>query len=76
MLAPYLTGEANLVQDVAAGVGGVGAAGIRDLTIAQFVARLGGSIGDTSLVDQLAAAVKESGLGDRQVGDVINTDAK
>ena len=76
MLAPYLDGDANLVQDVAAGVGGVGAAGIRDLTIAQFVARLGGSIGDTSLVDQLAAAVKESGLGDRQVGDVINTDAK
>lgn len=75
MLAPYLDGDANLVQDIASGVGGVGAAGIRDLTIAQFVARLGGSLGDASLVDQLTSAVKDSGLGNRSVGDVIDTDA-
>jgi len=74
MLAPYLDGDANLVQDIAAGVGGVGASGIRDLTIAQFVARLGGSLGDASLVDQLVSAVQDSGLGERSVGDVIDTD--
>lgn len=76
MLSPYLDGDANLVQDIAAGVGGVGASGIRDLTIAQFVSRLGGSLGDTSLVEQLTEAVRTSGLGDRQVGDVIDTDAQ
>jgi uncharacterized membrane protein YqiK len=75
MLAPYLDGDANIVQDISAGVGGVGAAGIRDLTIAQFVARLGGRIGDASLIDQLSSALAESGLGDESVGAVIDTDA-
>ncbi|BAN01841.1 SPFH domain-containing protein [Ilumatobacter coccineus] len=80
MLAPYLDGEANIVQDVAAGVGGIGAAGIRDLTLAEFVARLGGRIGDSdgasALIDQLKSAVESSGLADQSVSNVIDTDPK
>ncbi len=78
LLKPYLDGDANLVQDVSAGVGGVGAAGIRDLTIAEFVARLGGRIGDadggSTLVDQLKAAVESSGIASDDVGSVIDVD--
>ena len=76
MLAPYLEGNANIVQDVAAGVGGIGAAGIRDLTVAQFISRLGGSIGDSSLAESLLAAVQDAGVADRTVGTIIDTDAK
>jgi uncharacterized membrane protein YqiK len=76
MLSPYLEGNANLVQDVANGVGGVGAAGIRDLTVAQFISRLGGSIGDSSLAESLLAAVQDAGVADRTVGTIIDTDAK
>ena len=76
MLAPYLEGNANIVQDVAAGVGGIGAAGIRDLTVAQFISRLGGSIGDSSLAESLLAAVQDAGVADRTVGTIIDTDTK
>jgi uncharacterized membrane protein YqiK len=76
MLSPYLEGNANLVQDLANGVGGVGAAGIRDLTVAQFISRLGGSIGDSSLAESLLAAVQDAGVADRTVGTIIDTDAK
>jgi uncharacterized membrane protein YqiK len=76
MLSPYLEGDANLVQDLANGVGGIGAAGIRDLTVAQFVSRLGGSIGDSSLAESLLAAVQDAGVADRTVGTIIDTDAK
>lgn len=80
ILQPYLTGEANLVQDVAAGVGGIGASGIRDLTIAEFVARLGGRIGDgdsgSALMDQLKSAVESSGLANQPVSNVIDSDSK
>lgn len=76
MLAPYLEGNANIVQDVAASVGGIGAAGIRDLTVAQFISRLGGSIGDSSLAESLLAAVQDAGVADRTVGTIIDTDAK
>lgn len=75
LLKPYLDGDSNLVQDVAAGVGGVGAAGIRDLTIAEFVSRLGGRLdGDSALIDQLKAAVESSGLSAENVGNVIDVD--
>ena len=78
LMKPYLDGDANLVQDVAAGIGGVGAAGIRDLTVAEFVARLGGRLGDadggSALVDQLKAAVESSGLSSESVADVIDVD--
>ncbi|MGK0273950.1 MAG: putative membrane protein YqiK [Ilumatobacter sp.] len=76
MLSPYLEGNANIVQDVANGVGGIGAAGIRDLTVAQFISRLGGSIGDSSLAESLLAAVQDAGVADRTVGTIIDTDAK
>jgi uncharacterized membrane protein YqiK len=76
MLSPYLEGNANLVQDLANGVGGIGAAGIRDLTVAQFISRLGGSIGDSSLAESLLAAVQDAGVADRTVGTIIDTDAK
>jgi uncharacterized membrane protein YqiK len=76
MLSPYLEGNANLVQDLANGVGGVGAAGIRDLTVAQFISRLGGSIGDSSLAESLLTAVQDAGVADRTVGTIIDTDAK
>ena len=76
MLSPYLEGDANLVQDLANGVGGIGAAGIRDLTVAQFVSRLGGSIGDSSLAESLLTAVQDAGVADSTVGTIIDTDAK
>jgi uncharacterized membrane protein YqiK len=76
MRSPYLEGNANLVQDLANGVGGIGAAGIRDLTVAQFISRLGGSIGDSSLAESLLAAVQDAGVADRTVGTIIDTDAK
>lgn len=76
MLSPYLEGNANLVQDLANGVGGIGAAGIRDLTVAQFISRLGGSIGDSSLAESLLAAVQDAGVADRTVGTIIDTDVK
>ena len=76
MLSPYLDGDANIVQDIAAGVGGIGAAGIRDLTVAQFVSRLGSSLGDSALAESLLAAVQNAGVADRTVGAIIDTDAK
>ena len=78
LLSPYLDGDANIVQDVAAGVGAIGAAGIRDLTVAEFVARLGGRIGDgdgSALIEQLTSALESSGLSDQPVGTVIDTTA-
>ena len=57
-------------------IGGIGAAGIRDLTVAQFISRLGGSIGDSSLAESLLAAVQDAGVADRTVGTIIDTDAK
>ena len=77
LLKPYLEGDANLVQDVAAGVGGVGASGIRDLTIAEFVARLGGRLGDgdgSALIEQLKTAVESSGMSGTSIADVIDVD--
>lgn len=80
MLSPYLEGDANIVQDIAAGVGGIGASGIRDLTVAEFVARLGGRIGDgdggSALMNQLKSAVESSGLADQSVSNVIDSDSK
>ncbi|MEL6890389.1 MAG: flotillin family protein [Actinomycetota bacterium] len=76
LLKPYLSGDANLVQDVAAGVGGIGAAGIRDLTVAEFVARLGGRIGDggdgSALLGQLQAAIESSELAGKTVAEVVD----
>ncbi|WP_040494667.1 SPFH domain-containing protein [Ilumatobacter nonamiensis] len=78
LLSPYLDGEENLVQDVAEGIGGVGASGIRDLTVAEFVARLGGRLGDgqggSALIDQLRDAVESSGIAGDSVADVIDVD--
>ena len=78
LLDPYLEGDANLVQDVAAGVGGVGAAGIRDLTVAEFVARLGGRLGGaeggSALIDQLTSAVESAGVGGQSVAEVSDVD--
>jgi uncharacterized membrane protein YqiK len=80
LLSPYLEGNGNIVQDVAAAIGGVGAAGLRDLTIAEFVARLGGRLGGTdggsALIEQLKQAVEASGLAAESVGTVIETDAR
>lgn len=81
MLTPYLNGDANLVQDVAAGVGGMGATGIRDLTIADFVSRLGGRLAgnghaDSEVIERLRSAIEASDLGGTSVGDVIDTDGK
>ncbi|MFT6291297.1 MAG: hypothetical protein ACJAR2_001899, partial [Ilumatobacter sp.] len=78
LLNPYLEGDANIVQDVAAGVGGVGAAGIRDLTVAEFVSRLGSRLGDadggSALIEQLKAAVEASGISTDSVAQVIDVD--
>ena len=77
LLAPYLQGDANIIRDISAGLGGIGASGIRDLTVAEFVARLGGRLSDSgggsAIVDQLKAAVDKSGLGAEPVGAVIES---
>lgn len=78
VLDPYLSGQANLVQDLAEGIGGVGASGIRDLTVAKFVAALGDRLGEgedaAGVISQLAAAVDAAGIGALGIGDVVSTD--
>lgn len=78
LLEPYLKNGGNLVADVAAGVGAVGAAGIRDLTLAAFVNRLGDRFGDAAgsagLLQSLREAIDSNGLGSVRVGDVIDAD--
>ena len=78
LLRPYLDGESNLVQDVSSGIAGVGAAGIRDLTVAEFVARLGGRLGDggSEIVDRLREAIESSDLGGSSVGDVLDAQSR
>jgi hypothetical protein len=80
MLSPYLDGTGNIVADVAAGLGGLGAAGLRDLTITEFIRQLGGKLdgkaGGSDLIEKLQAAVAGSGLGGASISDVIETSAK
>lgn len=75
ILDPYLSGDANLVQDVAEGLGGVGASGIRDLTVARFISALGtrleGSKDATAALARLQNAVESAGLGALGVGQVV-----
>jgi uncharacterized membrane protein YqiK len=76
LLAPYLDGDANIVADVAAGIGGVGAAGIRDLTVARFVSELGtkvsGDAATTKVIDALRAAIDKAGIGEQQVIELVD----
>ncbi|MCP4960007.1 MAG: flotillin family protein [Actinomycetia bacterium] len=74
MLKPYLEGDASIIADISEGLGGLGAAGIRDLTVADFVNRLAGGLGSEAggLVEALRNAVGESGLGDRPLGNIID----
>lgn len=78
LLKPYLNGDANLVADIAEGIGGVGAAGIRDLTVARFVGGLSQQLAaggvSQSVLDALRDAVENAGIADRQVADVIDVD--
>ncbi|NOX31229.1 MAG: flotillin family protein [Actinobacteria bacterium] len=76
MLRPYLEGDSNLISDVADGLGGIGAAGIRDLTIADLVSRIGGRLGSggNDLVATLREAIEAGGLGDRPVGELLDGD--
>jgi hypothetical protein len=77
LLSPYLDGDGSIVADVAAGVGGIGASGIRDLTVAQFIRQLGGKLEDgDALIEQLKAAVANAKLGDATLGQVIDTTGK
>lgn len=77
MLAPYLDGDASIIADVAAGVGGVGAAGLRDLTLAQFIHNLGGKLGDadagSEIISQLKTLVAKGNLGDTPLRQVLDT---
>lgn len=76
MLKPYLEGNGNLVADVADGVGGIGAAGIRDLTVARFVQKLSGALGGGSgIAEALQEAVADGRLGELTVGEVIDDDS-
>ena len=73
MLSPYLEGDASIVADISEGLGGLGAAGIRDLTIADLVTRLGSRLGDGGgLAQQLRDAVESGGLGSRSVSDLFD----
>ncbi len=74
MLSPYLEGDANVVADVADGLGGLGAAGIRDLTIADLVNRLGSRLGGDDLADRLRRAVADGGIGGTAVSDLLDDD--
>ncbi|MEM9035067.1 MAG: flotillin family protein [Actinomycetota bacterium] len=74
LLAPYLEGNGNIVSDVSEGLGGVGAAGVRDLTIADLVTRLSANLGSSGgeLATRLRQAVTDGGLGDRSVGELLD----
>lgn len=76
LLSPYLEGDGNFVQDITAGLGGLGAAGVRDLTVAEFVNRLGRRLGDQqgapALVEQLKAALEAGKVGSLPVGQVVD----
>jgi hypothetical protein len=78
MLSSYLNGEASIVADVAAGIGGVGADGIRDLTLAQFIHNLDGKLdvedadGGAAIIAQLKKLVAKGNLGDTPLGQVID----
>ncbi len=74
MLSPYLEGDANIVGDVADGLGGLGASGLRDLTVADLVNRLGGRLGGGDLVDRLRDAVASGGLSDASVSELLDGD--
>ncbi len=76
LLKPYLEGNANFVSDVAEGLGGIGAAGLRDLSIADLVARLGGRLGADSsdVVAGLKQALEAGGLASRSVGELLDGD--
>lgn len=76
LMRPYLEGDANLVSDVAAGLGGIGASGIRDLSVARLIEglrpRLAATAGGAEIVDLLDAAVADGRLdGTATVGDVV-----
>ena len=77
VLDPYLDGDGNLVADVAAGLGGIGASGVRDLTVAAFVGRLGRAIGGESGAEALLQALQDVSpdARDRPLSDVIDADA-
>ncbi|MCP3854165.1 MAG: flotillin family protein [Actinomycetia bacterium] len=76
LLSPYLEGDGNFVADVAAGLGGLGAAGLRDLTIADFIGRLGRRVDDGGVLDRLRAAIDDAGIADLPVGDLLDDGAK
>ena len=76
LLSPYLEGDASIVSDVSQGLGGLGAAGLRDLTVADFVRRITASLGSAggALASQLNEAIGQGGLGDRSVADLLDDD--
>lgn len=76
LLSPYLEGDDNIVEDVARGLGGLGAAGLRDLSVAELVRRISASLGESGgdLASRLSEAVGQGGLGDRSVADLLDDD--
>lgn len=74
LLAPYLEGNGNIVSDVSDGLGGIGAAGVRDLTIADLVTRLSSNLDASGgeLATRLREAVTDGELGHRSVGELLD----
>lgn len=72
LIAPYLDGGGNLVGDLAAALGGNGAAGLRDLTLSALLAKAAAGDGvDAARLGRLQMAVADAGLGDTPLADLV-----